>query len=95
MEPLYIYPQETWSVAKCEKVAKHRGRDGCGTIHPYKGLIAGSASSYPQYGQTIRFNGGTIIDGELYQAVCKPLPKIPDSFKFVYRLSWGTYLEKA
>lgn len=94
MKDCFTYPQETWTAAKCEKVAKHRGRDGCGALHPYPGLVAGSASTFPQYGQRMRFNGGTIINGEHYASVEVPLPKIPPGFKFVKRVSWGTYLEK-
>jgi hypothetical protein len=94
MKKLYTYPQETWDEKKCAKIAKHRGKDGCGSVHPYPGLVAASGSSYPQYGQTVRFNGGTIIEGELYQYVMRPLPKIPDTFEFIRRVSWGTYLQK-
>ena len=89
----YTYPQETWSAVKCAKLAKRRLRDSCGTLHPFPGLIAGSASSYPEYGQTRRFNGGVVIEAEWYQAVSRPLPVIPSSFRFVTRISWGTYLE--
>lgn len=92
MKPLYVYPQEHWSAAKCALMAKRQVRDGCGTLHPWPGLIAGSASNYPEYGQTVRFNGGTIIDGELYQSVHKPLPAIPPGFRFMHRPTWGTYI---
>ncbi len=94
MKPLFTYPREVWNTAKCEKIAKRRLTNTYGDKHPWPGLIAGSGSSYPEYGQTIRYNGGTIIDGEHYESVHRPLPQIPDSFHFVERVSWGTYLEK-
>jgi hypothetical protein len=90
----YSYPVETWDAAKCAKIAKRRGTDGMGAKHPYSGLIAGSASTSPEYGQTIRYNGGTVIDGEHYDAVHRPLPQIAPGFAFLKRISWGTYLVK-
>ena len=94
MKPLYIHPQEVWDEKKCAQVSKRRGRDGSGTLHPYPGLVASSGSSYPEYGQRIRFNGGRIIDGELYQREEVPLPQIPDTYEFYYISTWGTYLRK-
>jgi hypothetical protein len=79
----YTHPQETWDRKHCEKMSKLN-----------RGLIAGSASTHPMYGQTIRYNGGTIIDGKHYDAVCKPLPNIHDHFEFVQVPSWGTYIRK-
>jgi hypothetical protein len=81
MKPLYTYPQETWDEAKCKKVAKSK-----------KGLIASSSSSYAEYGQTVRFNGGCIREGEHYQSEHRPLPKVPAGWGFKQVLSWGTYL---
>ena len=88
----FTHPVETWDAAKCEKVAKHRSKDGCGMLHPYPGRIAASASSRPQYGQTVRYNGGIVIGGEWYEAEAVPLPLIVPGFAFLKRVSWGTYL---
>ena len=90
---IYTHPQETWTEAQCKKRASHAPTDGWGNKPP-KGIIAQSASSYPQYGQTIYFNGGTIIEGELYEGVSKPLPIIPASYEFVKLVSWGTIIRK-
>lgn len=90
----YSYPVETWSVAQCEKAAKKIHRDGLGTVGGPRGLIAHAGSSYPMYGQTIRYNGGTTIDDEWYEAVYRPLPKIPAGFHFANVVSWGTVIVK-
>jgi hypothetical protein len=94
MKKLFTHPQEVWDEKKCAQVAKHRGRDGCGALHPYPGRVAGVSSPYPEYGQTQRYNGGREINGEYYQAEHKPLPKIPDTYEFFTISSWGTYLRK-
>jgi hypothetical protein len=93
MEKTYTYPQETWSEAECAKRAKHAPGNAFGDKPP-KGIIAGSASTYPMYGQKMRFNGGTIIDGEWYQSVSVPLPIIPDTYEFYKLTSWGTVIRK-
>lgn len=91
----YTHPQETWSEKECAKRARYRGTDSYGSKHPYAGLIASSASSRAQYGQTVTFNGGFIApDGEWYNGEIRPLPIIPDSFEFHKRISWGTYIRK-
>jgi len=94
MKPLYTHAQEVWNEAKCAKVAKHKGRDGCGALHPYPGRVAGVSSPYPEYGQTVRFNGGRLIGDESYQSEHKPLPKIPNTYEFYKISTWGTYLRK-
>lgn len=94
MKPLYVHKQEIWDEKKCAQVAKRKGRDGCGTLHPYPGLVASSGSAYPQYGQAVRYNGGCIREGELYQAEQIPLPQIPDTYEFYDIITWGTYLRK-
>jgi hypothetical protein len=89
----YTHPQETWNEAECAKRARHALADHWGNKPP-KGIIASNASSYPQYGQTIRFNGGTVINGEWYQAESRPLPVIPASYEFSKLSSWGTIIRK-
>lgn len=84
----YTHKQETWDEKKCAAMAK-RSRNG-----GPRGIIASSASSYPEYGQTIRFNGGRVIDGEWYESEAVPLPNIPDSYEFVNLVSWGTVIRK-
>lgn len=89
MKDLFTHPQETWSAARCRKEARRVNRDGLGTVGGPKGLIAPSGSGYLQYGETKRYNGGTIIGGELYQSEHLPLPSIPDGFRFEHVTSWG------
>jgi len=89
----YTYPQEIWHENKCAKMSRHAPKDAWGNLPP-KGIIASNASSTPQYGQTIRYNGGTVIDGEWYEAVTRPLPAIPDSYEIVPLTSWGKVIRK-
>lgn len=91
---LFAHPQETWTEAECAKRAKYRGTDGRGTKHPYPGLIASSAGAHPEYGQAVRYNGGCIREGELYDGEVIPLPKIPDTYEFFKRPTWGTYIRR-
>ena len=89
LDPVYTHPQETWDAKECAKRAKARRQPG-----GKPGLIAGSSSSYPEYGQTVRFNGGREIDGNWYQSECRPLPVIAPGFHFEKVVSWGTYIVK-
>lgn len=93
MSDTYTYPQETWDESECVRRARYAPADFWGNKPP-KGIIASSASSYPMYGQTISFNGGTVIDGEWYKSVHKPLPIIPDTYEFYKLVSWGTIIRK-
>ncbi len=92
--PQYVHPQETWDDKKCAKVAKYNPKNAFGD-RGIPGQIASHSSSYPQYGQQIRYNGGTIIDGELYKSVRRPFPIIPAGWKIVSYVSWGFYLVRA
>lgn len=95
MKDLYTYPQETWDEKKCEKVARRLAKDGYGTPYPERGYFSFSGSAYPQPGLgAVRYNGGTIIDGEHYESVEIPLPKIAKGFSFERVLSWGIRLVK-
>lgn len=94
MKELYIHPQETWDRKRCLKESKRKRKDGLGTPYPYKGLIALDGSPYPSYGQTRRYNGGTIIEGEHFHREQVPLPKIDDDFEIVHLLSWGYQIRK-
>jgi len=89
----YIHKQETWSEAECMKRARHAPKDHWGN-RPPPGLINHSASSYPEYGQTVRFNGGCVREGEWYQAEAVPLPVIPDGWEFVPLCSWGPRIQR-
>jgi hypothetical protein len=90
----FTHPRETWTKAQCEKIAKHFTKDGLGTKNPWPGQIAAFGSPYVRYGSKIRYNGGCVRNGEWYDGEEMPLPKIPKSFKFVTRSTWGIYLEK-
>ena len=89
----YTHPQETWTEAECAKRARYAPADAFGNKPP-KGIIASNASSYPQYGQTVRYNGGRVINGEWYQSECRPLPIIPASYEIVPLTSWGKVIRK-
>lgn len=89
----FTYPVEAWTAKECQKRANFAPANAFGDKPP-KGIIASSASTYPQYGQTIRFNGGTVIDGEHYEAVCVPLPIIAPTFEFAKLSGWGTIIRR-
>lgn len=87
----FTYPVETWSETECRYHAANAPADAFGNKPP-KGIIASSASTSPQYGQTQRYNGGTVINDEWYEAVARPLPIIPDTYEFYKLSSWGTVI---
>jgi len=92
--PLYTYPQETWDAAQCLKFSRRTQRDGLGTPYPFKGYLP-APHPCATHGQPLRFNGGTVIDGEWYAAVLWPLPKVAEGFKWIKIPSWGWHLIKA
>ena len=94
MKKLYTHPQETWDEKKCEKMSRYAPKDHWGN-RPPKGIIAPSGAAYVQYGHTVRWNGGKIIDGELYEAHHLPLPAIPKTYEFVPLVGWGTRIQRA
>ncbi len=90
MKTLFTHPQEVWTVAQCTKASKRINRDGMGTVGGPRGLVSNSGSSYCQLGQTKKYNGGFIApDGEHYASEYKPLPLVPDGFRFESVSSWG------
>lgn len=89
----FTKPQETWTAKECAKRAKSAPANHFGDCPP-RGIIAGSSSTYPQYGQTMRFNGGTVVNNEWFEAVSVPLPIIPNSYEFANLVSWGTIIRK-
>jgi hypothetical protein len=90
---IFLYPKETWDKEDCERRSKHRRKNAFGDSGP-AGLIASNASSYPEYGQTIRFNGGCFINGENYDAQSRPLPDIHPDYEFYSMTGWGTGIRK-
>lgn len=90
---IYSYPQETWNEQYCKKQSNYAHKDAFGNKSP-KGIIAYCGSTYAQYGQTITFNGGTIIDDEWYNAVHRPLPLIHEDYEFYNMSGWGTAIRK-
>lgn len=94
MEKEYIHKQEAWDEKECLKRSKYNPKNAFGDKAPYPGIIAPSGSSYPSYGQSVRYNGGRIIDGELYERETVPLPKIHEDFEFHKILSWGMTIRK-
>lgn len=89
----FTHPQETWDEKECAKRAKYAPADHWGNKPP-KGIIASDSSSYPQYGQTKRYNGGCERNGEWFEAESVPLPIIPASYEFHHLLSWGRIIRK-
>ena len=92
MKELYTHPQETWDEKKCEKMSRYAPKDHWGN-RPPKGIIAHSGSAYVQYGHTVRWNGGKIIEGELYESEHLPLPAIPETYEFAPLVGWGTRIQ--
>lgn len=90
----FIQPQEVWDFQKCLQASKRRGRDGCGTLHPWPGFIAGHYSPYPTYGLTIRYNGGCVVGDTHYLGITTPLPLVHKDFELFSRLTWGWYIRK-
>lgn len=92
IKELYTHPKETWDEKKCKKMARSAPKDQWGN-RPPKGIIAQSGSAYVQYGHTVRYNGGTIRDGEFYRSEYLPLPEIPKTYEFVPLIGWGTRIQ--
>lgn len=90
---IYVHPQETWDEAKCDKAARYAPKDHWGN-RPPKGIISRSGSAHVQYGETLRFNGGCVRDGEWYEGERKPLPIIPDTYEIVTLSSWGLRIQR-
>ena len=81
----YTYPQETWNRATCAKKANHTATDAVGTKYPFKGYIGPSLATCPYdgYGK-LQYNGGTVIEGDWYEGIIRPLPEIHSDFEIVY-----------
>ena len=95
MKDTYTHKQEIWDEKTCAKKARYNSKNAYGDKNPWPGLIASSSSTYPQYGQTVRYNGGFIApDGEHYQSESVPSPIIHENYEFIHRLSWGIYIQK-
>ena len=88
--PLYQHPQETWDVKKCEKLVKRIARDGMGTPYHFKGYVYPGEIGFPYWADiAVRYNGGTVIDGEWWQGEEWQLPKLPEGFEIVIVPTWG------
>lgn len=85
--PLYEYAAPVWDEKKANSFAKKRERDYFGTPDPFPGYLKG-------WNVETRYNGGTVIEGEWYQGIRRPLPKVPDGFKWIQVISWGWRLIK-
>ena len=90
---IYTYPIEVWDAATCEKNAKHLAKDGLGTPYPFRGYIGSSATIPAAYGVT-RYNGGTVINGQWYEGIRRPLPVLAKGFAIVVVPSWGWQIVK-
>lgn len=93
MNETYSHPQETWDEKECAKRARYAPKDHWGN-RPPKGLISNVGSSYPEYGQTKSYNGGTIINDKWYKSEHRPLPKIHPDYEIVVLSSWGKIIRK-
>lgn len=90
IETDFVYPQETWNAAKCEKLLRRCETDGLGTTFRYpKGYVG------DLIGKSQRFNGGTIIDGNWHPGVIYPLPILPEGYEFYTVPSRGRFIRKA
>ena len=88
METYYQHPAEVWNRVKCERAAKHLARDGLGTPYPGKGYCPGLRRG------NIRYNGGTIIDGELYSGEEFQLPILAEGFVWDHPPTWCWRIQK-
>lgn len=86
---LYQHPQEVWDAKKCEKLAKRTVKDGLGTPYPFKGYLRLGELGHYAHGMSVRYNGGTVIDGKWWQGEEWPLPKLADGFEIVRVPTWG------
>lgn len=86
--PLFQFPQETWDKAKCEKLAKRKGKNA-----PFKGYLGSAFSIPPAYGE-IRYNGGCVHGDKWWQGENRPLPIVAEGFEIVYVSMWGWRLKK-
>ena len=93
MNDIFTHTQEIWDKKECAKRANYAPADFWGN-RPPKGIIAYIGSNSPQYGQTIRYNGGKIIDGKLFSKECRPLPKIHSDFEIIPLSAWGKIIRK-
>jgi hypothetical protein len=93
--PLYQHPQEEWDAKTCEKLSKRVAKDGLGTKYPFKGYIYQGEIGHHIFGNTVRYNGGCIRDGQWWQGEEWPLPKLADGYKFVYVTTWGWRIVRA
>lgn len=89
----YTYPTEVWSADKCLRFSKRYARDGMGTKYPFPGYLE-QPHSCGRHGFPLRFNGGTVIGDEWYEAVLWPLPEVAQGFKWITEVSWGWRLVK-
>lgn len=85
----YHYPQEVWDKEKCEKVAKRTWKN----LAPFKGYMGCSQTHLSEFG-THRLNGGTVINGEWYPGIVKPLPVVHEDFEIVHVPTWGWRLKR-
>lgn len=90
---LYTHPQETWSTQECQRRARFAPADPYGN-RPPRGIIASNASNHAQYGQTVYYNGGIVIENQWYAGEYHPLPLVPNEFEFVSLPSWGTVIRR-
>lgn len=89
----YHHKQEVWDARECARRARRAPRDAWGNKPP-KGIIAYVGSNYAQYGQTVRYNGGIVVDNDWYQSEHRPLPIIPDTYEFYVIPAWGKAIRK-
>ena len=83
LTPIYKHSAEVWDEKKCQKMVKHRAKDGLGTPYPFKGYIGST-----KYG-LVRYNGGCVREGKWYAGENFPLPKIPKKYKIIHVPTWG------
>ena len=89
---IYLYEQEEWAFHTCLKRSKKVAKDGMGTPYPFKGLVQPSGAPVVHYGHQV-FNGGCTINRKWYKGWFRPLPLLHKNFHYVYRASWGTFIE--
>lgn len=87
MHTYYQNTPQVWDAKKCNRMARRTARDGLGTPYPFKGYIGS------HYGR-VRYNGGCLRDGQLYDGEEFPLPIIADGFSIIRIRTWGWQIIK-
>ncbi len=89
MNEYYQHPQQTWNIAKCNKLANRTISDGLGTKYPGKGYLKNNEIGGHNGDLICRYNGGCEREGKWYSGEQFHLPIVPSDFQIVWITNWG------